>query len=127
MSDLSYLFPPHQPNLLNLEKGRGEKNVPDLSLSRPGGRDGTEQGPFLCLNSNATGSHKVELGDPVCSLTPVRSTQGAFTERLLSSASPPPPESPEVKTLARAPVGSLQGVHLTEDALEGVLRGRVDL
>lgn len=60
--------------------------------------DGTEQGPFLYLNSNATGSHKVEPGDPVCSLTPVRSTQGAFTERLLSSASSPPQGSPEVKT-----------------------------
>lgn len=69
----------------------------------PGRRGDTEPGPFLTAMPLAPTRLRIlsltsELGDPSSSLTPLCSTQGGFTQHLLSAASPPSPGSPEVKT-----------------------------
>ena len=104
-SDLSYLFTPHQYNLLKLEKGRGEKR--SLTLASAGQVEGVTQNKALSSTLKAMPqaptrlrilSLTSELGNPLSSLTPMCSTQRAFMQHLLSLVSPPPPGSPEVKT-----------------------------
>lgn len=97
-SDLSYLLTPHQSNLPNLEKGKGEKGSPALASAGQVQRVTQSKALPSVLTAMALVPRlSSELGAPLSSLTPMCSTQGAFMQHLLSLASPPPLGSPEAK------------------------------